>query len=249
MISIFPLSQHNMLGFTLDGEVDAEGIRRLLMAVEAKVITHGRLRLLGNIKNIGGVDSYQTFWDTIKTKKDLWGKIERYAILTDHGWLTPIVEGVDYLASDMKVKTFRLSEGELAHQWLQQDDAPSAPLTSESIREIELSDDRLLGIAIVGKLNRADYDRLNVLIEEKVRHHGHARILLEVINIGGLSAGALWEDLKASVRLYSSIERMAIIGDQSWLKPSVKVSDLLTPGLEMAAFSSTDHGRAIAWLG
>lgn len=248
MISVFPLSQDNLLGFTLDGEVDAEGIRRLLMAVEAKVITHDRIRLLGNIKNVGGFDSYQDFWDLIKAKKNLWGKIEKYAILTDHGWLSTLTDGVDYLSSDMEVKTFGLNEGEVAHRWLKDDKPPKQKPTSNAIRQIELGDDRLLGVAITGKLKRADYDRLNVLIEEKVRHHGKARLLLEVVNIGGVSAGALWEDLKASVKLYGSIERIAIIGDQSWLKPSVKVSDLLTPGLEMAAFGTTDHQRAIGWL-
>ena len=248
MISIFPLSQDNMLGFTLDGEVDEEGMRRLLMAVEAKVITHGRLRLLGNIKNVGGFPSYQAFWNTFKAKKDLWGKIEKYAILTDHGWLSTLTEGVDYLTPNMEVKTFALNEGEIAHNWLKAESTPKEPLTSKSIKEIDLSDERLLGIAVTGRLNKADYDRLNVLIEEKVRHYGKARILLEVVNIEGLTVRALWEDLKASVKLYGSIERIAIIGDQSWLKTSVKISDLLTPGLEMAAFSSTDHRRAVAWL-
>lgn len=249
MISIFPLSQDNMLGFTLDGEVDEEGMRRLLMAVEAKVITHGRLRLLGNIKNVGGFPSYQAFWNTFRAKKELWDKIEKYAILTDHGWLSTLSEGVDYLTKNMEVRTFRLDEGETAHQWLKQDKAPEEPLISEAIKEIDLADDRLLGIAIIGKLNKADYDRLNVLIEEKVRHYGQAKLLLEVVNIEGLTVRALWEDLKASLKLYSNIERIAIIGDQSWLKTSVKISDLLTPGLEMAAFSSTDHRRAVAWLG
>ena len=37
MVTVFPLSQDNMLGFTLDGEVDEPGMRKLLMAVEAKV--------------------------------------------------------------------------------------------------------------------------------------------------------------------------------------------------------------------
>ncbi len=71
MISVFPLSQSNLLGFTLDGEVDDEGMRKLLMAVEAKVITHGKLRLLGNIKNIGGFQDFQTFWKLLKAKTEL----------------------------------------------------------------------------------------------------------------------------------------------------------------------------------
>ena len=246
MVTVFPLSQPNMLGFTLDGEVDEEGMRKLLMAIEAKVVTHGRIRLLGNIKNVSGIGNYQSFWNTIKGKKDLLDKIEKYAVLTDHGWLSAITGGIEYFTNRMEVKTFRLSEGEVAHRWLQS--ATEEPQHAHSIKEVDLGDERLLGLAIVGKLHRADYDRLNVLVEEKVRHYGKARILLEIVSTDGINARTLWEDLKASLKFYKDLERVAIIGDQSWLKTSVKLSDLLTPGLELAAFSSVERKRAIAWL-
>ncbi|MBB4079146.1 hypothetical protein GGR28_001766 [Lewinella aquimaris] len=245
MISVFPLSQDNMLGFTLDGEVDEEGMRRLLMAVEAKVVTHGRLRLLGNIKNVGGFPSYQAFWNTIKAKKELLDKIEKYAILTDHGWLTTLSGGIDWITPRMEVKTFRLDEGEIAHRWLKID---KEPLVSNGVKEIDLGSSRLLGLAIVGKLNTADYDRINALVEEKVRHHGKARILLEIVSTDGINARTLWEDLKTSIKYYKDLERVAIVGDQTWLKTSVKLSDLLTPGLDLAAFSTVERNRAIAWL-
>ncbi len=248
MISVFPLSQDNLLGFTLDGEVDEEGMRKLLMAIEAKVYTHGRLRLLGNIKNLGGFPSYQSFWNTLKAKKDLWDKIEKYAILTDHAWLSALSGGIDWLTPRMEVKTFPLSEGEIAHQWLKREPEAAAHTTSNSIKVVDLGDDRLLGIAIVGKLYPSDYDRINVLVEEKVRHHGKARIMLEVVSTEGINARTLWEDLKNGLKLYKDLDRVAIIGDQSWLKTSVKLSDLLTPGLELAAFSTIDRKRAISWL-
>ena len=250
MVTIFPLSQDNMLGFTLDGEVDEEGMRKLLMAVEAKVVTHGRLRLLGNIKNVGGFQSYQSFWNIIKAKKELLSKIEKYAILTDHGWLGTLSEGIDWLSPNMEVKTFRLNEGEIAHQWLQRDgERQQRAAGAPSIKEVDLGDDQLLGLAIIGKLTQADYDRINFLVEEKVRHHGRARILLEIVSTEGINARTLWEDLKASLKLYKDLERVAIVGDQSWLKTSVKLSDLLTPGLELAAFSTAERRRAIGWLG
>ena len=246
MVSVFPLSQANMLGFTLDGDVDEEGMRKLLMAIEAKVVTHGRIRLLGNIKNLGGFSSYQSFWKNIKDKKDLLDKIEKYAVLTDHGWLSALTGGLDYFTPRMDVRTFRLSEGETAHAWLRLD--REEPTTAEGIRTVDLADERLLGIAIVGKLHTADYDRLNALVGEKVKHHGKARILLEIVSTDGINARTLWEDLKASLRFYKDLERVAIVGDQAWLKTSVKLSDLLTPGLELAAFTSAERKRAIAWL-
>lgn len=246
MISIFPLSQDNLLGFTLDGEVDEEGIRKLLIAVEAKVVTHGKLRLLGNIKSIGGFQSFQSFWKALKAKKDLWDKIEKYAILTNQSWLGALTDGIDWLTPNMEVRTFKLNEGELAHQWLKEDPAPKE--SADSVKEIDLGDERLLGLAIVGKMNSTDYERINLLVEEKVKKYGKAKILLEIVSTDGLNVRTLWEDLKTSVGLYKDLERVAIIGDQAWLKTSVKLSDLLTPGLELAAFSTIERQRAVAWL-
>ncbi|MEM9526051.1 MAG: STAS/SEC14 domain-containing protein [Bacteroidota bacterium] len=245
MISVFPLSQSNMLGFTLDGEVDDEGIRKLLIAVEAKVITHGKLRLLGNIKSIGGFQSFQSFWNTLRTKKDLWDKIEKYAILTDHSWLASLTGSIDWLTPRMEIKTFGLAEGELAHAWLKIDPEVA---TSEGLKEIDLGDERLLGLAIIGSMTVADYDRINTLIEEQAEKYGQARIMLEVVTTK-FSGQALMEDIKSSIKNYKNVERLAIIGDQSWLKTTVKLGDLLTPGLELSAFSTTERKRAIAWLG
>lgn len=245
MISVFPLSQSNLLGFTLDGEVDDEGMRKLLMAVEAKVITHGKLRLLGNIKNIGGFQDFQTFWKLLKAKTELWDRIEKYAILTDKSWLASLTGSLDWLTPRMDVKTFGIDEGELAHEWLKLDPAPEI---SEALKEIDLGTERLLGIAIIGKMDIADYDRLNTLIEEQAAKYGKARIMLEIVTSSGFSGKALMEDLKTSVKQYNNVERMAIIGDQSWLKTTVRLSDLLTPGLELSAFGTTERKRAISWL-
>jgi len=235
-----------MLGFTLDGEVDDEGVRKLMIAVEAKVMTHGKLRLLGNIKSIGGFQSFQSFWKTLRTKKELWDKIEKYAILTDHAWLASLSGSLDWLTPRMEVKTFSLAEGELAHAWLKLD--PSIETKSEGLKEIDLGDQRLLGLAIIGSMTVADYDRINTLIEEQAAKYGQARIMLEVVSTK-FSGQALLEDIKSGIKNYKNIERLAIIGDQGWLKTTVKLGDLLTPGLELAAFSTTERKRAVSWLG
>lgn len=245
MISIFPLSEPYMLGFTIDGQIDEEGMQRFLLALEAKVSTHGRIRLLGNIKNLGGWDNFKTLWAQRKFKQEYWDKVEKYAILTDSSWLSTLTGSVDWFASDMLIKSFPLSAGEEAHQWLGEP-MPEAP--PPALRQVELANSRLLGLAIVGKMTTADYELLDTLIDEQARDFGKARIFLEIVDLQGISFKALWDDLRTTIKHYRHIERIAIIGDQGWLKASIKVSDLLTPGLDMAAFSTTDRNRAIAWL-
>jgi hypothetical protein len=245
MLTVFPLSQDNLLGFTLDGEIDETGISMFLTAVEAKVMTHGKIRLMGNFKNIGGFDSFRTFWDTLRTKKELWDKIEKYALLSDSGILDSAINNLGWLASHMEVKTFKLSDGEAAHAWLKE---PLVPKSAKALKFVEMGPDNVLGLAIVDKMEVADYEKFDYYLEDHVQKHGKARIFLEIVDMKGLSLRALYEDLKTAVKHYNSIERMAIIGDQGWLKGSVKVSDLLTPGLDMAAFGTDERQRAIDWL-
>ena len=245
MISVFPLSQPNLLGFTLDGEVDETGMNKFLMAVEAKVLTHGKIRLMGNIKEIGGFQSLQAFWKTLRAKKELVDGIEKYAILTDHSWLASISGSLEWLTPRMEVRTFALSEGERAHAWLKME---PEPITSHGLREVDLGDPRLLGLAIVGKMAPTDYDRINRLIEAQAAQHGQARILLEIVD-SEFSGKNLIENIKSSVKNYENVERIAMIGDQSWLRTTVKLGDLLTPGMELSAFSTRERKRAVAWLG
>lgn len=245
MLTVFPLSQDNMLGFTLDGDIDDSGVSLFVTAVEAKVLTHGKVRLLGNIKNIGGFDSFRTFWDTLRTKKELWDKIEKYALLSDSSILDSAVSNLSWLASHIEIKTFKLSEGEAAHEWLK---TPIAPKESKALKFIDLGHDNILGLAIVDKMEVADYEKFNYYVSDKVEQYGKVRLFLEIVDMKGVSLRALYEDLKTAIKHYGSIERMAIIGDQSWLKGSVKVSDLLTPGLDMTAFGTDERARAIDWL-
>lgn len=248
MITAFPLSQENMIGFTIDGDIDEEGMSRLLLALEAKVAAHDRVRLLGNIKQIGGLDSFQQFIKLLRAKADLWGKVEKYAILTDYGWLSSLTNAADWLTTRMEVRTFPLSDGERAHQWLRLDPLTPDPSRSEGFRELELGPPHVLAIAVRDRLHPDDHERLALLVAKKVADHGQAKLLIDLRDFEGTTIKGVYEDLTASARIFPSLERVAFVGDQSWLKAGIKVSDLLTPGLEMAAFPSTELRRAVGWL-
>ncbi|MEL6277115.1 MAG: STAS/SEC14 domain-containing protein [Bacteroidota bacterium] len=245
MLTIFPLSQDNMLGFTLDGEIDEAGMSRFLTAVEAKILTHGKLRLLGNIRNLGGWDSFQTFWKTMKAKKELWDKIEKYAILCDNSLITAATNSLDWVAPNMVIKTFKLSEGEIAHKWLGE---PLPTREAKAIKFIDLGHTNILGLAVVGKMEPIDYEKFDYYLEDHARQYGKVKLFLEVVELDGISLRAIWEDLKTVAKHYKSLERVAFVGDQAWLKGSAKFSDLITPGLDIAAFGSTERQRAINWL-
>ncbi len=246
MISTFPLRNDNLIGFTIDGTVDQAGLDKLIDLIEDRARAHDKIRLLANIRSVSGWDSLTTFWKNLRAKKELVGKIEKYALLSDSGWVKWMTGPVDWLFPGIEYRHFQLSEGEAAHTWLAALLSPEPPA---ALRRLDMAEDGVLGLAISGTMQPKDYETLNILLDTQVEAHGKAKLYLEIIDWEGINFRSLFEDFKTSLRYYAKIERMAVIGDQSWLKAATKISDLLTPGLEMQAFPTTDRKRAIGWLG
>ncbi len=75
---------------------------------------------------------------------------------------------------------------------------------------------KLLRVVAGGKLDRADYERFVPLVERMIQQHGPIRVLLELNDFHGWTAGALWEDVKFDLKHFRDIERLAIVGDRTW---------------------------------
>jgi hypothetical protein len=85
------------------------------------------------------------------------------------------------------------------------------------IGPVELNRPLILEIRVEGKLNTQDYDDFVPQVEALVRK-GKIRMLVELVNFHGWSAGALWEDTKFAARHFNDIDRIAILGNKSWEK-------------------------------
>jgi hypothetical protein len=57
---------------------------------------------------------------------------------------------------------------------------------------------------------------------------------------------AVWEEFKAAINYYSRIEKVAITGQEGWLKSAAKISDFLTPGIDVRYFEEAEEAKN--WL-
>jgi hypothetical protein len=80
----------------------------------------------------------------------------------------------------------------------------------------ELSGGRILEVRATGKLVANDYVALVPTFERLKQQHGKLRVLFELHDFHGWTAGSLWEDLKFEEKHFSDIERLAIIGETKW---------------------------------
>ncbi len=75
---------------------------------------------------------------------------------------------------------------------------------------------KLLHVKVTGKLTKEDYEALAPVVDQQIAEHGKIRILFEMHDFHGWTAGAMWEDLKFDFKHWKDIERLAIVGESKW---------------------------------
>ncbi|HVC92895.1 MAG TPA: STAS/SEC14 domain-containing protein [Pirellulales bacterium] len=78
------------------------------------------------------------------------------------------------------------------------------------------SDGNLLVVKLNGKLSKLDYERFIPEVEKAINEHGKIRVLVEMRDFHGWTAGALWEDVKFDLKHFAHIERLALVGERKW---------------------------------
>jgi hypothetical protein len=82
--------------------------------------------------------------------------------------------------------------------------------------------------------------------EAIVSRHGALRILLLVEKLGFLEAASLRSQLPLATRLAGRVERVAVVGDQGWLKAALRSAP--SGSTEVRHFSSADVRDAMEWV-
>lgn len=75
---------------------------------------------------------------------------------------------------------------------------------------------KVLEVRVAGKLTTDDYEHFLPEVERLMRQHGKVRVLFDMHDFHGWSAGALWEDVKFEMRHFRDIDRLALVGEKKW---------------------------------
>jgi hypothetical protein len=242
MITIKETGQDNIVGFVLKGEVDEAGMKQLIEALDQRSDFYNKLRLYGEVYDIKGWETFKSLFSNIKAKFRAFRKLEKYAIVTDVDWLEDLTEIAGYLTPGLDVDTFDTDEKEEAIQWLLK---PTREQTI-NVEEVTLVADNAIGFSIDGHLSKADYDLINSHMKAVLDYNDKIGLYLDIIDLDGMTLKAVWEEFKAAVNYYSRIEKVAITGQEGWLKSAAKISDFLTPGIDVRYFEEAEEAKN--WL-
>lgn len=118
------------------------------------------------------------------------------------------------------------------------------------IKAVEIEEEaprNVVNVRLTGKLTREDYQVFVPEIEDRIKEHGKIRILLELADFHGWTAGALWEDTKFDLHHFNDIERLAIVGDKKWEKGMAVFCKAFTTA-KIQYFDISEKDEARRWI-
>ncbi|MFO8050620.1 MAG: STAS/SEC14 domain-containing protein [Thermoplasmatota archaeon] len=105
----------------------------------------------------------------------------------------------------------------------------------------------IIRVKIIGKLLKEDYEVFVPVVEKNMERFGKVRMLVELIDFKGWSAGAAWEDTKFGVKHFTDLEKLALVGDRKWEKGMELFCKVFTTG-QVRFFSTEELYKAEEWI-
>ncbi|WP_319406045.1 STAS/SEC14 domain-containing protein [uncultured Desulfosarcina sp.] len=97
------------------------------------------------------------------------------------------------------------------------------------------------------KLDKADYETFVPMIESQMQNGSPIRLLTELHDFEGWTAGALWEDTKFAAKHFNDIERLAVVGESRWQK-GVTVFVKPFTSADVRYFDMKEVDKAREWI-
>jgi len=107
---------------------------------------------------------------------------------------------------------------------------------------------KMLVVHVSGKLEAADYEHFVPEFERLVRAHGRLRLLFDMTDFHGWTAGALWADTKFALHHFHDIDRLAVVGETKWQEGMATFCKPFTKAT-INYFEHADASDARRWLG
>ena len=121
------------------------------------------------------------------------------------------------------------------------------PIGFDEIQLEESPAGKIVTLKFREQLRKEDFEEFVPKIEGLMGKGDQIRVLVELQNFQGWSAGALWEDTKFAARHFKDIERLAVVGDKKWER-GVTVFVKPFTAATVRYFDTNDAHRARRWV-
>ena len=113
---------------------------------------------------------------------------------------------------------------------------------------IPIPSDKVVGLRISGRIEKADMEKTIKAIEEKLLAHKKISIYAEIESFEGVSFAALVEDIKFGFPHLKDFEKKAVVSEKQWIEKLATVGDKVFPSIEVRHFSFDQKDEALKWV-
>jgi hypothetical protein len=114
------------------------------------------------------------------------------------------------------------------------------------IKELSDMPAGVIGFEATGMLRAEDYRDVVLPAVERAAAGGEVRFVIVIPEFGGISGGAVWQDLRVGVEHFRAWKRIALVTDIDWMAQVTALFGWMTPG-EVRVFRLAQRDEAIAW--
>ena len=116
------------------------------------------------------------------------------------------------------------------------------------IEIIDFDNEKVLGVAIKGKISTGDIEKTAKLAKEKFKLSEKLSIYVEMETFEGISIAAFFKDLKFGLKNFGKFDKKAVVTDKAWVKKLGEFSDKLFGSIEIKCFSFEEKDAAKQWV-
>ena len=107
--------------------------------------------------------------------------------------------------------------------------------------------DGVIGFELADKVTAEDFRDVVIPAIELAAQSGDVRFAVVVPEFHGMTAGAIWEDLKVAFENFRKWKRIALVTDIEWMHHMTTLFGWMTPG-DVKAFGMGERDQAIVWV-
>lgn len=120
------------------------------------------------------------------------------------------------------------------------------------LQKLDLGNENVVAFRWEGKFDEKAFKQSLVQFLPELQSRYKMNIYIEITDIDGVEAKALYEDIKFSFKnlneLREKIEKVAIVTDKDWIRNLSETSSKFIPGIKLKAFTFDEAGTALMYV-
>jgi len=250
MLEINKIENTDIHKFIVEGRVDEDSISRMIDFFERCDREHQTIKLLGVIHDYPGFRDFRTILPSFGLKFKAIRAIKKYAVMSDKTWIEVLLPIANMLTPGTPVKHFHLSEQEAAMDWLAADEEHDTYNADKYLTHMNINhipNTNIYTFKIGDRIDEGGIAAFYQILQEN--KNNKIRLLGEIDEIPGVqNFKTLINGIGLDLKLIGKVEKYAIVSDIKWVRNATQVENVITPRMQMQAFTIDERDAALEWL-